>query len=65
MVEAYLEHRCAEDGVTQVELRNTCVTAENTPLAPQNYTRDCETGEVTLPEHWVVEERAEATDGRP
>lgn len=65
VVEAYLERRCEEDGVTRVELRNDCVTAEDIPLAPQNYTRDCGTGEVTLPEHWVVETPTPSGEERP
>ncbi len=47
VIEALLERRCAEPGVTETRLENRCRSATGAVLPPQRWTRVCASGEVT------------------
>ena len=49
VIHRFLEHRCAASGAETVRLENACRTPANAELAPQVYTRQCESGETTEP----------------
>lgn len=50
VIRAFLERRCAEEGVATVTLVNQCVNAEGQRIPPLLWERDCDAGETTAPE---------------
>ena len=56
VIVAFLARRCAEEGVSEVELTNRCVDHGGQAMPALVFREDCDTGELTLPEPVEVAE---------